>query len=82
MGKNSVHIQAGPSGGGEIRLAAGQISETTDTRVTQVTGQRQDVISEELSLQYDPRASVNVISPGHMNVKAAGDIALGLCWCD
>ena len=77
MGKNSVHIQAGPSGGGEIKLAAGQISETTDTRITQVTGQKQDVISEELSLQYDPRASVNVISPGHMNVKAAGDIALG-----
>lgn len=77
MGKNSVHIQAGPSGGGEIKLAAGQISETTDTRISQVTGQKQDVISEELSLQYDPRASVNVISPGHMNVKAAGDIALG-----
>ena len=78
MGKNSVHIQAGPSGGGEIKLAAGQISETTDTRVSVVTGQiMKDVISEELSLQYDPRASVNVISPGHMNVKAAGDIALG-----
>ena len=77
MGKNSVHIQAGPSGGGEIKLAAGQISETTDTRVSVVTGQKQDVISEELSLQYDPRASVNVISPGHMNVKAAGDIAFG-----
>jgi hypothetical protein len=77
IGKSSVLIQAGPNGGGELRINAGQITETCGTRVGLVTGQKSDVISEEVSLQYDPRASVNVISPGHMNVKAAGDISLG-----
>ena len=77
VGKGSVLVQAGPTGGGELRINAGQITETCGTRVGLVTGQKSDVISEEVSLQYDPRASVNVISPGHMNVKAAGDISLG-----
>ena len=77
IGKSSVLIQAGPNGGGELRINAGQITETSDTRVGVVTGQKSDVISEEVSLQYDPRASVNVISPGHMNIKAAGDISMG-----
>jgi hypothetical protein len=77
IGKSSVLIQAGPNGGGELRINAGQITETCGTRVGLVTGQKSDVISEEVSLQYDPRASVNVISPGHMNIKAAGDISLG-----
>jgi hypothetical protein len=77
VGKGSVLVQAGPNGGGELRINAGQITETSDTRVGVVTGQKSDVISEEVSLQYDPRASVNVISPGHMNIKAAGDIAMG-----
>lgn len=77
IGKSSVLIQAGPNGGGELRINAGQITETCGTRVGLVAGQKSDIISEEVSLQYDPRASVNVISPGHMNIKAAGDISLG-----
>ena len=77
IGKSSVLIQAGPNGGGELRINAGQITETCGTKVGLVTGQKSDINSEEVSLQYDPRASVNVISPGHMNIKAAGDIAMG-----
>jgi len=42
-----------------------------------VTSQKSATTMEETSFQYDPRASVNVVSGGHMNIKAAGDISMG-----
>jgi len=42
-----------------------------------VTSQKSSTTMEETSFQYDPRASVNVVSGGHMNIKAAGDISMG-----
>lgn len=78
VGKGSLLLQAGPEGGGDLRINAGQIIENADTKLTTVSGQEQTVASEELSLQYDPRASKNIISPGHLNVKAKGDIDIGL----
>ena len=77
VGKGSVLLQAGPSGGGNLQIHAGQVNEIIDTKVAVVTGQDSKVISEEVSLQYDPRASVNVVSPGHLNIKAKGDISMG-----
>tara|TARA_B100002019_G_scaffold5964_1_gene4803 strand:- start:747 stop:1862 length:1116 start_codon:yes stop_codon:yes gene_type:complete len=78
VGKGSLLLQAGPEGGGDLRINAGQIVETVDTKLTTVSGQEQTIASEELSLQYDPRASKNIISPGHLNVKAKGDMDIGL----
>lgn len=77
VGKGSVLLQAGPNGGGDLQLHAGQITEAVDTKISVVEGQEAKVASEEVSLQYDPRASVNVVSPGHMNIKAKGDISFG-----
>ncbi len=42
-----------------------------------VTSQKSSTTMEETSFQYDPRASVNVVSGGHMNIKAVGDISMG-----
>ena len=42
-----------------------------------VTSQKSATTMEETSFQYDPRASVNVVSGGSMNIKAVGDISLG-----
>lgn len=73
IGKTKVLIQAGPSGGGEIQLNAGKIKQTCDTSVEEVLGQKSTIVSEKTDLQFDPRASVNIISPGHVNWQILGD---------
>lgn len=73
VGKSKVLIQAGPSGGGEIQLNAGKIKQTCDTSVEEVLGQKSTTVAEKTDLQYDPRASVNIISPGHVNWQILGD---------
>jgi len=73
IGKSKVLIQAGPSGGGEIQLNAGKITEKADTREEITTGQTMKIVSEDTTLQFDPRASVNTISPGHVNWQILGD---------
>jgi len=73
IGKSKVLIQAGPSGGGEIQLNAGKIKQTCDTSVEEVLGQKSTTVAEKTDLQFDPRASVNIISPGHVNWQILGD---------
>lgn len=74
IGKSSVLIQAGPTGGGEIQLNAGTIKETTSIKEEDVSGQKISTgAAEETDIQYDPRASKNLISSGHLNVKVLGD---------
>ena len=73
IGKSKVLIQAGPSGGGEIQLNAGKIKQTADTSIEEVLGQKSTTVAEKTDIQYDPRASVNIISPGHVNWQILGD---------
>ena len=73
VGKSKVLIQAGPSGGGEIQLNAGKIKQTCETSVEEVLGQKSTIVAEKTDLQFDPRASVNIISPGHVNWQILGD---------
>lgn len=73
VGKSKVLIQAGPSGGGEIQLNAGQIKQTADTSIEEILGQKSTTVAEKTDLQFDPRASVNIISPGHVNWQVLGD---------
>tara|TARA_B100001996_G_scaffold52971_1_gene37750 strand:+ start:2408 stop:3436 length:1029 start_codon:yes stop_codon:yes gene_type:complete len=77
VGGNSITMMAGPQGGGEITMAAGSINEVTSLKKTVTTSQKLNVgAAEETDLQYDPRASRNFISAGHMNVKAMGDFKM------
>jgi hypothetical protein len=47
-----------------------------------VTGQKMTFgAGEETSMQFDPRAQVNIISPGSINMKAAQDFKLGTLGC-
>ena len=73
VGKSKVLIQAGPSGGGEIQMNAGKITQLADTREEITTGQIMKIVSEDTTLQFDPRASVNTVSPGHVNWQVLGD---------
>ena len=73
----SVTIQAGPNGGGNLKIQAGNISETTATRQGRYTSSVfTDGAAETTDVKIDPRASVNFISSGHMNVKSLGDFKL------
>tara|TARA_B100000035_G_C21029030_1_gene567482 strand:+ start:2265 stop:3260 length:996 start_codon:yes stop_codon:yes gene_type:complete len=73
IGTSKVLIQAGPSGGGEIQLNAGQIKQTADQSIEDILGQKSTTVAEKTDLQFDPRASVNIISPGHVNHQILGD---------
>ena len=74
IGKTQVFIQAGQSGGGSISMIAGQIEKYTDNIKEVVLGQRMTFgAGEQTSMQFDPRASQNIISPGHINWKIVGD---------
>ena len=73
IGTSKVLIQAGPSGGGEIQLNAGQIKQTADQSIEDILGQKSTTVAEKTELQFDPRASVNIISPGHVNHQILGD---------
>ena len=75
IGKSQVFIQAGQSGGGSISMIAGQIEKYTDNIKEVIIGQRMTFgVSEETSVQFDPRASVNIVSSGHINHKILGDL--------
>lgn len=73
IGTSKVLIQAGPSGGGEIQLNAGQIKQTAGQSIEDILGQKSTTVAEKTDLQFDPRASVNIISPGHVNHQILGD---------
>lgn len=77
VGGNSITMMAGPEGGGEISMAAGSIKEITSLKKTTVGSQKLNVgAAEETDLQYDPRATRNFMSAGHMQVKSLGDFKL------
>ena len=74
IGKTQVNIQSGTNGGGAIYMNAGTIERVTDNDKEIVTGQKMTFgVSEETSVQFDPRASQNIVSPGHINWSILGD---------
>ena len=69
----SVVIQAN-NGSGTIEMFAGNIEQTTVNKKNTVVGQKMNFgVSEDTTVQFDPRASVNWVSPGHVNWKILGD---------
>lgn len=75
IGKNQVTIQAGTAGGGSIAMVAGQIEKITNNEKEIILGQAMKFgVSEDTKVQFDPRASINSISMGHLNHKFLGDV--------
>ena len=78
----SVLIQGGPNGGGEVAVAAGSITELTSIKKTAVLSQNLKIgAGEDTDLQFDPRATRNIVSTGHLNVKTLGDLKLNALGC-
>lgn len=76
MAKEKVVIQAGPTGGGEIVMNAGKITQVTDISDRLIRSQDMTVASEKTTMQFDPRATDNLITPGHLNIKTLGDLSV------
>ena len=74
IGKSQVFIQAGSNGGGTIQMSAGTIEQIVDNKKDIIFGQKMTFgAGEETSVQFDPRASQNIVSPGHVNWSILGD---------
>lgn len=74
IGKTQVTIQAGGSGGGTITMNAGSIEKYTSNDKEVILGQKMEFgVSEKTTLSFDPRASSNIVSPGHINWSILGD---------
>jgi len=71
--KSKIIIQAGPNGGGALQLNAGKITSVTDNVESIITGQKTEISSETTDIQFDPRATKNIVSAGHINWKILGD---------
>lgn len=58
----------------DILMSASSIRTAQQNKEDIVLGQLMKFgVSEETSIQFDPRASVNIVSPGHINHKILGD---------
>ena len=74
VGKSEVKIQAGSNGGGAIQMYASSIEKVANNDKEVITGQKMVFgAGEQTSVQFDPRSSQNIISPGHINWKVLGD---------
>lgn len=74
IGKSQVNIQAGANGGGSITMTAGSIEKVTSNDKEIITGQKVEYgVSEKTTISFDPRSSINAVSPGHVNWKILGD---------
>lgn len=77
IGKSQVFIQAGNAGGGTITMNAGSIEQVTNNSKEIILGQKMVFgAAEDTKVNFDPRASINAISPGHVNHKILGDYKL------
>ena len=67
---------------GEIQLGASQITRGAINDKEIVVGQKMTFgPGEETTMQFDPRAQVNIISPGNLNHKVLGDYKLASLGC-
>jgi hypothetical protein len=74
IGKSQVTIQAGSNGGGTITMNAGSVEKIATNDKDTISGQRMEFgVSEKTTVSFDPRASANIVSPGHVNHKILGD---------
>jgi len=74
IGKTQVNIQAGTGGGGAIIMNAGSVEKTASQDKETIVGQKLTFgVSEDTKVSFDPRASANIVSPGHINWTIAGD---------
>ena len=77
VGKSQVFIQAGSAGGGTITMNAGSIEQVTNNSKEVILGQKMIFgAAEDTKVNFDPRSSINAISPGHVNHKILGDYKL------
>lgn len=61
-------------GTGSIQMFSANFEQTTSNKKEIVLGQIMKYgVTEETTVQFDPRSSVNVVSPGHLNHKVLGD---------
>jgi hypothetical protein len=61
-------------GSGSIQMFSANFEQTTSNKKEIVKGQLMKYgVSEETTIQFDPRSSVNVVTPGHVNHKVLGD---------
>ena len=67
---------------GEIQLGASQITRGAINDKEIVVGQKMTFgPGEDTTMQFDPRAQVNIISPGNLNHKVLGDYKLTSLGC-
>ena len=74
IGHNGIILQAGPEGGGPITMQAGSITQVASNKEEYIIGQKMTVASENTEVNYDPRGTKALISPGHQSVKYMGDV--------
>ena len=67
---------------GDLQLQGASVNTITINEKDIVTGQKMTFgAGEETSMQFDPRAQVNIVTPGSINMKAAQDFKLGTLGC-
>ena len=67
---------------GDLQLQGASVNTITVNQKDIVTGQKMNFgAGEETSMQFDPRAQVNIVTPGSINMKAAQDYKLGTLGC-
>jgi len=75
QGHGGVKIQAGQSGKGTIDMVCGTLTQRAINYEEVIEGQRKTTgVSEQSTEQFDPRASVNIVSAGSINHKILGDL--------
>jgi len=74
IGHNGIKLQAGPNGGGPITMQAGSITQVATNKDEYIIGQKMTVASENTEVNYDPRGTKALISPGHQSIKYMGDV--------
>ena len=74
IGHNGIKLQAGPNGGGPITMQAGSITQVASNKEEYVLGQKMVVSSESTEVNYDPRGTKALISPGHQSIRYMGDV--------
>ena len=67
---------------GDLQLQGASVNTITINEKDIITGQKMTFgAGEETSMQFDPRAQVNIVTPGSINMKAAQDFKLGTLGC-
>lgn len=83
IGGSQVLIQAGSAGGGAISMVAGNVEKITNNDKQIIIGQRMTFgVGEDSTLSFDPRASVNIVSPGHIGHNILGDYQVLVGGCE